>query len=170
MSQPAQNQFQLDTRPDGQNVPTGPLPVTTQPDANPGPSMQGASPMEPRPYETGLCDCWSNIPVCLCATFFHSCLFGRTTAMLRQKSYGDPEEDCINGACCIYFCFAPLGVLWQAARRTQIRKKYNLEGSKSKDWAVTLLCTPCALAQDDIEVRLRERELTMTEKFSKSNV
>lgn len=198
MSQPqyAEKQAQLYTQPDGQYpqpqapqyppqnpqyVPPGPPPggipppVTSQPNAYPGPAMYNTQPMQARPYETGLCDCWGDCKVCLCASFCSPCLFGRTQAVLKRKGSEFPEDEYFNGACCGYYCLTYLtgigGLIWQALRRTEIREKYNLEGSACGDWAVSCCCCPCGLAQDDMEVRRRERErLTMTENFRNSNV
>lgn len=157
-----------------QYAPPGPPPVTTQPGAYPGPAMYQTMPTQPRPFQTGLCECWGHPKVCLCASFCSPCLFGRTHAVFRRQGSELPESEWFNGACCGYYCLSYLtgigGLIWQALRRTEIREKYNLEGSVCKDWAVSCCCCPCGLAQDDIEVRRRERErLTMTENFRNSN-
>lgn len=44
-------------------------------------------------------------------------------------------------------------------RRGVIRKALNREGSAWKDWAAHLFCGPCAVAQENTEVRRYRREM-----------
>lgn len=137
--------------------------------------LQYQQPQQPRPFQTGLCDCWSHGQVCICAACCSPCLFGRTHAVFRRQPnepYSDKEW--CGGPCVGYYClgyFTGIGhLVWQALRRGEIRRAYNLEGSTVKDWAISCCCCPCGMAQEDIEVRrIEEEKLSLVQGYRNAN-
>lgn len=118
----------------------------------------------PQPFSTGICDCWGNCSLCMCAWCCSPCLFGRSQAVMNREPNSMPNEEYFNGSClgyyCLAFCTGFGHLIWQAVRRTEIRRKYNLEGSKIKDWGISCCCSPCGLAQEDVEIcKMEEQRL-----------
>lgn len=119
----------------------------------------------PSNFETGLFDCFMDIPTCLAAWCAGPCLFNRTYKIMNRAQDRWPEDECFGGICAA-FCLAHVcgccpACLWVGLRRGAIREKYNLLGSTRKDLVLGCCCQPCAIAQEDIEVRKIElRRLT----------
>lgn len=115
----------------------------------------------PQPYETGLFDCFADIPTCLLSWCCGPCLFHRTYHVLNRAPSEYPEDEFVGGTClayCLSGCLTGIGAcVWTAMRRGAIREKYNLSGSTRMDCALSCCCAPCVLGQEDIEVRKREK-------------
>lgn len=121
----------------------------------------------PTKFQAGLCDCWGDCKLCLCACCCTSCLFNRTSAVMDhthtpEMSLEDAEREWLGINCVGYYLLAAWTgcgqIIWQGHRRGLLRRKYNIQGSSGKDYLLSCCCTPCALGQEDIEVRRIERE------------
>ncbi|XP_077192857.1 cornifelin [Paroedura picta] len=85
-------------------------------------SSQGA-------WSSDLCDCCTDMGVCLCATFVPCILACRVSEQAGE-----------------FFCLPCLpGTL--IALRTGVREKYHIEGSICDDWMVMSCCPLCGLCQ-----------------------
>lgn len=115
----------------------------------------------PQEFETGLFDCFAHIPTCLLSWCCGPCLFHRTYHVLNRQPDQFPEDEFVGGTClsfCGVSCITGIGgCVWATLRRGAIREKYNLKGSTRMDAALTCCCAPCTIAQEDIEVRKREK-------------
>lgn len=121
----------------------------------------------PAKFQAGLCDCWGDCKLCLCACCCTPCLFNRTSAVMDHTnppgmSLDDAEKEWFGINCVGYYLLAAWTgcgqIFWQGHRRGLLRRKYNIEGSSGNDYLLSCCCTPCALGQEDIEVRRIERE------------
>ncbi|XP_078507470.1 cornifelin homolog [Lissotriton helveticus] len=88
-------------------------------------------------WGTDLCDCCSDMEVCLCGTF--------CPCILACRVAGDFGE-----CCCLPYLPGTL-----IALRTGIRERYRVEGSICCDWVV-MACVPlCGLCQMARELKTR---------------
>jgi Cys-rich protein (TIGR01571 family) len=120
----------------------------------------------PTEFETGLCSCWGDLKVCCCAFWCSPCLFNRTHAVsevgrTQIRPLEEAEKEWCGIYCVGYYLLAAWTgcgqIFWQGFRRGELRRQYNLKGTLTNDYLVTCCCNPCALAQEDIEVRRIER-------------
>lgn len=139
-----------------------------------GTGLSGAN-GAPTEFETGLFDCFADVPTCLCAWCCSPCLFHRTYHVMNVKE-GEPlpEEDFVGGTC-LSFCLVSActgigGWFWSALRRGAIREKYNLNGSTRMDFLLTCCCGPCVIAQEDIEVRKIEKRRLLDYQNSQKSI
>lgn len=104
-------------------------------------------------YLTGLLDCFRHLRVCLPA-----CLFTPVLAAFNRAEVDDRE--------CTGFdvCFAMVKPMAQYTTRQSIRGKYGLEDNNVLDTLSACCCTPCAVAQDTLELEKRASQdhLTVT--------
>eukprot|EP01012_Entosiphon_sulcatum_P048118 TRINITY_DN6622_c0_g1_i1.p1 TRINITY_DN6622_c0_g1~~TRINITY_DN6622_c0_g1_i1.p1 ORF type:complete len:135 (+),score=24.49 TRINITY_DN6622_c0_g1_i1:51-455(+) len=113
--------------------------MTTNPNAAPG--QQGG----PREFDYGLCDCCDDIPQCLLVWTSPCVAFGRTHSIVE---HGD--DSAWVTWCCIYTAvqyFLGLGCILHIMTRSNVRKKYNIEGALWKDILFVWCFGPCALQQ-----------------------
>lgn len=120
----------------------------------------------PTKFETGLCDCWGDLNVCCCAFWCSPCLFNRTHAVSENSrmptlSLEEAEKEWCGVYCVGYYLLAAWTgcgqLFWQGYNRGDLRRQYNLAGTPSNDYLVSCCCSPCALGQEDMEVRRIER-------------
>lgn len=126
-----------------------------------GTGLSGTHASAPAAFEVGLFDCFADIPTCLLSWCCGPCLFHRTYHVMNRAPHEFPEEDFVGGTCasfCVLGMCTGIGAcLWASLRRGAIREKYNLQGSTRMDFALTCCCGPCTIAQEDMEVRKKEK-------------
>ena len=88
-------------------------------------------------WDTGICDCFSDIKVALVTYYCWSCQTAFNEAAVSDRECGF-----------IHFCGAAVaGQSHAIAVRGQIRQKYNIEGSICGDFCTIAFCCPCAICQ-----------------------
>ncbi|KAF5114506.1 hypothetical protein DV495_001552 [Geotrichum candidum] len=131
--------------------------------------------LPPRKFQTGLFDCFTDIPTCLCAACCGPCLFHRTYHVLNRPNPNELNDDEWVGGTCLAYCLVGsctgIGAwFWSFLRRGAIREKYNIDGNTRMDLVLTCCCAPCTLAQEDIEVRKLEKERILEYQRSQESV
>ncbi|KAB5534925.1 hypothetical protein DKX38_018132 [Salix brachista] len=99
--------------------------------------------------DSGLCDCFSDTPVC-CLTFWCPCItFGRIARIT------GPSSCACSGAIYLLILLLFPGCNWcySCHYRYKLRKQYNLEGSLCTDCLVHFFCEGCALCQEYRELK-----------------
>ncbi|XP_061432891.1 cornifelin-like [Lethenteron reissneri] len=91
-------------------------------------------------WSTGICDCCSDMNVCLCGTFCMLCLH-----CLMAKDFGE----------CICLPILPGS---SVALRTAIRERYHIQGSICEDCAVHIFCFCCISCQMAREIKLHMKQ------------
>ncbi|KAF5098307.1 hypothetical protein D0Z03_001247 [Geotrichum reessii] len=146
----------------------------------PAPSMESKS--QDGKFEMSLLSVTKKPDVFCPALVFEPCIFARSNRVLLREPEADPATigqswtDYLNGDCIAYSVMAfwshSIGnVAWRSLRRRSIRKRYDIEGNFCKDIAATMFCAPCALAQEDYEVKSREQETyNMNFKYDQQNL
>ncbi|XP_055871717.1 placenta-specific gene 8 protein-like [Biomphalaria glabrata] len=119
-----------------------PQPIITQPGQQQHTSntiivqQQQGHVVHTRPWTTGLFDCCSDIPVCLCTTFCYTCM--------AMKVASDMEEFvCLP--CCV-----PAATL---TMRVKMRAQERIPGSICNDCLTECFCGYCSLCQLAREVK-----------------
>lgn len=121
-------------------------------------------------FELGLFGCFNNPLLFLNGAFLSPCIFGRANVLMARKPNQDPEAMAshwtgyLNQSCLGFMCLAACthgigNVIWHTIRRGNVRNKYNIKGNRFQDFAVSCLCAPCSLVQEDFEVLKREIQL-----------
>lgn len=95
-------------------------------------------------YFSGLCECFSRPFVCIPA-----CLFTPVLAAFNRAEADDRECNTCD------VCFALLKPVAQYTTRQTIRGKYNMRDENCSDCCSAVCCTPCAVAQDTLELEKR---------------
>ncbi|KAI8957254.1 PLAC8-domain-containing protein [Daldinia sp. FL1419] len=152
-------QYQMQTQP--QVHPQGQPPVGAyvhpqQPQAIPREAygQQGGE------WQASLCDC-SPCSSCLLAWCLPCLLLGQTSERIRDPSM--QTADMMNSDCMIHgliTCFTGCGWIYGMLKRTEIRERYNIQGSGCGDCCVSFWCSCCALIQQDNEVKIRQQNAT----------
>ncbi|XP_029433415.1 cornifelin homolog A-like [Rhinatrema bivittatum] len=88
-------------------------------------------------WNTDICDCCTDMKVCLCGTFC-PCILACQVA----KDFGE--------CCCLPYVPGTL-----VALRTGVRERYRIEGSICCDWVAMVCIPPCALCQLARELKSR---------------
>lgn len=120
-------------------------------------------------FELSLFGCFKMPTFCLMGTFLSPCLFARANRMmvrkpsedpaLLQKQFGTLVNKTMFTYCCLEGVTHGLGTFcWRMVRRGNLRAKYRIRGHVARDCLVSFFCGPCAVAQEDYEVRKREQE------------
>ncbi|KAI9783231.1 MAG: hypothetical protein M1839_004071 [Geoglossum umbratile] len=109
-----------------------------------------------------LCECGDVSTGCL-GCFCPCIVYGKTQYRISQKSAKKDPTDLLgykacNGPCGLMCLLC--GFQWTLAffQRTRIRSIYKVKGSCANDCLAACCCLPCALIQDEREVRDREDE------------
>ncbi|KAF5102458.1 hypothetical protein D0Z00_000385 [Geotrichum galactomycetum] len=132
-------------------------------------NASAAEPARTGNFELSLFDTVKRPDVFCPSLLFEPCIFARSNRTLSRAPEDDPAEiggswsHYVNGDCMAYSILAvwshSIGnIVWRARRRYNMRMRYQIEGSCVKDLAATAFCSPCALAQEDYEVKSREQE------------
>jgi len=95
-------------------------------------------------YFSSLCECFSRPFVCIPA-----CLFTPVLAAFNRAEADDRECNTCD------VCFALLKPVAQYTTRQTIRGKYNMRDENCSDCCSAVCCTPCAVAQDTLELEKR---------------
>lgn len=121
-------------------------------------------------FEFSLMDTIKRPDVLCPSVMFESCIFARSNRALLRAPEEDPAEiggswrhyintTSIGYSLMSYWTYSVGNIVWRTHRRNTIRKRYQIEGSCVKDFAATTFCSPCALAQEDYEIKTREQEI-----------
>ena len=121
-------------------------------------------------FEFSLMDTIKRPDVLCPSVMFESCIFARSNRALLRTPEEDPANvgeswgDYINCTSIGYslmaaFTYSIGNIVWRTRRRNTIRRRYQIEGNCFKDCAATTFCSPCALAQEDHEIKAREQEI-----------
>ncbi|KAG8631012.1 hypothetical protein KVT40_000152 [Elsinoe batatas] len=111
-------------------------------------------------WTAGICDCGGCGP-CMGAFFCYSCLYGRVVH--RNKHFPrTPEEtgfSYVNSDCLIMtlvnYVTGGCGWILQLMKRTEQRERFGIEGSGLNDCCCTFCCSPCTLAQANLDLKTR---------------
>ncbi|XP_062996045.1 cornifelin homolog isoform X2 [Elgaria multicarinata webbii] len=106
-------------------------------DAQPQPTGTSYTFRSEENWNSDLCDCFSDMGICLCGTFVPCVLACRVA----QQA---------NECCCLPYLPGTL-----IAMRTGVREKYHIQGSILKDWIVMACCPLCGLCQLSRELNQR---------------
>lgn len=102
---------------------------------------------------------------CLPSLFCPCVIYGRSQYRLGLKSAKkDPTNmlgySAINGSCVAWSVLCGVNILLTAIQHTRIRKMYDMEGQAgnlASDCVKSICCCCCVIAQDEKEMRLREK-------------
>ncbi|XP_003724503.1 cornifelin [Strongylocentrotus purpuratus] len=90
----------------------------------------------PREWNSGIFECFNDIPICLCGLFLGTCYQCCVSTEMGEH-------------CCVPICTpGALGVM-----RAQIRGRHNIRGTLMNDCCMTTFCGPCTLCQLSREVQ-----------------
>merc|ERR1719235_559991 len=105
---------------------------------------QGEKPTRLGAYVTSLWECFGRPAICLPACLFTPILaaFNRAEADDRECTFCD-------------VCFSMMKPVAQYTTRQTIRSKHSLADANMQDMLAAVCCTPCAIAQDTIELEKR---------------
>merc|ERR1712065_30144 len=119
---------------------------------------------EPSMWQSGLCDCFQDMDICLCGWGCGTCVIRRTDAWLEAREFGCMD---ILVGCGMYvlnsFYGIGLPVTWWCScqNRKRIKERYNIVDINgqvdltAKDYLSVICCTPCAACQHAREMSLR---------------
>ncbi|KAF1949342.1 PLAC8-domain-containing protein, partial [Byssothecium circinans] len=100
--------------------------------------------------------CCSPPSTCFAAWCCACFLFGKTHHRLRKNANLEEYAICNTSCVCFYLaghvCF---NCFMTAMQRQDIRRRYNVKGSRCKDILASFCCQPCALMQSAKETKLR---------------
>ena len=115
-------------------------------------------------WQSGLCDCFQDMDICLCGWCCGTCMIRRTDAWLEAREFGCMD---ILVGCGMYvlnsFYGIGLPVTWWCScqNRKRIKERYNIVDINgqvdltAKDYLSVICCTPCAACQHAREMSLR---------------
>lgn len=95
----------------------------------------------PNNWSTGLCECCSDMNVCMMALCCYACLECKTATDL-------------NESCCVPYCVPG----WQIVLRTKVRTQRNISGSVMNDCCIVLCCPVLSLCQLAREAKVVKAE------------
>ncbi|KJX94786.1 hypothetical protein TI39_contig4159g00040 [Zymoseptoria brevis] len=108
-------------------------------------------------WEGGFCDgvCGGDCGTCMGSWFCACFLHGRVSS--RFQAFPAEDDSMLNSSCLFWYLGACCGFQWvpQLLRRQEIRQTFGIQGSDINDCCVSFWCTPCTLAQMNIEVKKR---------------
>ncbi|XP_003631175.2 protein PLANT CADMIUM RESISTANCE 2 [Vitis vinifera] len=108
-------------------------------------------PGNPGPWNTGLCDCCSDVKTC-CLTMWCPCVtFGQIAEIVDRGN-----TSCFVAATLYAIVgLSKWGFCLSCFYRTKMRKQFMLEKSPCDDCLVHWFCEPCALCQEHRELKIR---------------
>jgi len=97
------------------------------------------------PWDTGLCDCFSDCKVLCVSWLCATCQIAYQIAAVEEHECGcgDWIPVCLCGFCC------------QVKVRGLIRQKYNIEGSGCGDCCTSMFCILCAVSQQTRQLDMK---------------
>ncbi|KAI0172223.1 PLAC8-domain-containing protein [Hypoxylon sp. FL1284] len=108
-------------------------------------------------WQADLCTC-SPCTSCMLAWCLPCLLVGQTSERIRDPSM--QSADMMNSDCMIYTaiaCCTGCAWIYGMMKRSEIRERYQIEGSGCNDCCVSYWCPCCALIQQDNEVKIRQQ-------------
>jgi len=152
------------------NQQQNPIPLTQQPQAQPGMKVAGNLNVFNKPYNSqgtrdwshDLCDCFGDGNACLMASCVPCFLYSQNkTRLVHLEMHGRPHPnggDMLSGDCCIYACLLSFGCFCfvQMNTRERIRTRYKITGNSLGDCCASWCCGCCGLIQESREIRLEE--------------
>jgi Cys-rich protein (TIGR01571 family) len=108
------------------------------------------TPIGAEAWRTEWFECFANPNVFLCTCCCGICVDPRTHAAVTGES--------CEGLCCSAVLLCCLSSCGHAARRTAMRTKYNLVGSRQTDCLLSCFCGPCIVCQEAREVQFRNEQ------------
>ncbi|CAK7265918.1 hypothetical protein SEPCBS57363_001832 [Sporothrix epigloea] len=125
--------------------------------ARPSEHLNQRSPAGAQSWSESFFGCLSPIDLCLVTYCLPCVTFGKTHHRLHKDANLAGYEP-INASCLLLFGSACCGLFWlpMAIQRSDIRKKFNLEGDCILDIAASCCCALCVLTQDEKEVKARD--------------
>ncbi|KAL2896451.1 Protein PLANT CADMIUM RESISTANCE 2 [Bienertia sinuspersici] len=109
-------------------------------------------------FSTGLCDCFSDIPLC-CLTCWCPCItFGRIAEIVDQGS-----SSCgVSGALySLIMVFAGCQWIYSCTYRSKMKAQYGMPESTCGDCCTHFWCETCALCQEYRELQHRGFDLAL---------
>ncbi|XP_031493311.1 protein PLANT CADMIUM RESISTANCE 2-like [Nymphaea colorata] len=112
----------------------------------------------PTRWSTTLFQCCTDPSTCLLTCCCPCVAFGQIAEIVDRG-----ETSCIIGTGLyeVIRCLTGCACLYSAFFRAKMRAQYRLPESPAPDWAVHLLCEPCALAQEYRELKRRGYDMTI---------
>lgn len=106
-------------------------------------------------YSAGFFDCFSDPGSCLMAWCCPCISYARNQDMLKNNKIHSEESG--GSDCTTYALFQCCGVGWLLGfqGRKATREKYGINGEDITDLLAHCCCTPCALVQEEKEIKLR---------------
>eukprot|EP01006_Ploeotia_vitrea_P040520 TRINITY_DN66429_c5_g1_i3.p1 TRINITY_DN66429_c5_g1~~TRINITY_DN66429_c5_g1_i3.p1 ORF type:complete len:183 (+),score=23.23 TRINITY_DN66429_c5_g1_i3:28-576(+) len=125
-----------------------------QPSAPPPPMAPGVA-MHPAPgtgtgaWNAGLCDCFSDIPLC-CMAWWCTCIpYGKTHA---RVSGNDDDWIMWSAIWLAVACFTGCQCVLELMTRQKVRETYGIQGDTCKDFMIAWCCTCCSTQQCAVQV------------------
>ncbi|KAF2399070.1 PLAC8-domain-containing protein [Trichodelitschia bisporula] len=117
-------------------------------------------PADAREWNAGFFGCCNPIDTCLITWCLPCVTFGKTHHRTRKHA-GLEGYEAINTSCLLFTAAAFVGLHWIPAsmQRSDIRRKYHLQGNCLTDIASACCCALCDLVQQEKEAEFREAEL-----------
>jgi len=114
-----------------------------------------------RHWTTGLCS-FLDIGTCCLGVTCPCILYGRTQYRLSRRSRGEDPTNMLgfelcNASCTMMACLCGLQCLLGTIQRRRIRKAYEIQGDLSSDCVRATCCLCCTLAQNEREIKCREK-------------
>jgi len=126
--------------------------------ANVGETVNAKSPEGAQEFSNAFFGCCSPIETC-CLTYCCPCItFGKIHHRTRKSGSMEGYEP-INTSCLLFLASMCVGLHWipESMQRSDIRHKYNLQGSCITDIAIACCCALCDLVQQEKETESREK-------------
>ncbi|KLO08361.1 PLAC8-domain-containing protein [Schizopora paradoxa] len=111
-------------------------------------------------------DCWTCCFALICPCMVYSHVKSRLDS-LRDEGQPHPHGGKYLGRDCMFNCFN--GWILQVGQRTDVRRRYNIEGDSITDCFAAALCSPCQLTQQSREIALEEWALRRNAMLDNSN-
>jgi len=128
--------------------------VLSKPEAFTAPGAAGAG-----AWHNGFFDCFNPIDTCLITCCCPCVTFGKAHHRTRKNASMEGYS-AVNTSCLGFWATMYCGLHWipQVMQRSDIRSKYNLEGSMLTDCLRACCCGCCDLIQQEKEAAFREAE------------
>ncbi|KAJ5836878.1 hypothetical protein N7447_002904 [Penicillium robsamsonii] len=122
------------------------------------PGNPGQSYSQGNEWNYSLFDCFSPGDVCLIGCCFPYVTFGKTSARMKDPSLRN--FSIFNGECLLWGCLSLGWLNWtvQTARRSELRRRFGIEGSCCGDCMAVFFCSQCTVIQEEKEATMRLRD------------
>lgn len=139
----------------------------TSPPSGPAIAQHWVTPGREQPWSTGLFDCFADFRSCAWGFAIPCLLYSKTYARLRTSPSTAEHVSFCNSTCWGHACCG--GAFWQMRQRSEIRYRYGLIGSEAGDICTHYCCGPCALCQEEREVKAREDQRQTQQGYQKNS-